>query len=43
VRVNFVLKDGSVKSVVGKEGENVLHLARANGIELEGTQGPFAA
>lgn len=36
VKITYVNKDGSKKEVVGKEGQNLLHLAHENEIDLEG-------
>mmetsp|Transcript_14963 Transcript_14963/g.32122 ORF Transcript_14963/g.32122 Transcript_14963/m.32122 type:complete len:210 (+) Transcript_14963:221-850(+) len=36
IRVRFVLRDGTEKVVVAKAGENVMEIAHANDIDLEG-------
>ena len=36
MRVNYVNKDGSVRTVEGKIGDNAMYLAQKKGIEIEG-------
>ena len=36
IRVTYILRDGSSRTIAGNHGDNVMYLAHSHGIEIEG-------
>ncbi|XP_063686122.1 adrenodoxin-like protein 1, mitochondrial [Bolinopsis microptera] len=36
VRINYILRDGTVRTIAGRTGDNVMYLAHKHDIEIEG-------